>query len=121
MRCTWLAYAAVALFTASSAPADPARVEAAEAELRGDGWRVSVTLSHGDTGWEDYANGWRIEDADGTLLAERPLLHPHVHEQPFTRSLSGVVIPRGIERVYVRASTNADGWGAALFPLELPR
>ena len=27
-----------------------------------------VTLTHPDTGWDDYADGWRVEDADGTVL-----------------------------------------------------
>jgi hypothetical protein len=30
--------------------------------------RFDVTLTHPDTGWDDYADGWRVEDADGTVL-----------------------------------------------------
>ncbi|MEL7027071.1 MAG: hypothetical protein AAGO57_07585, partial [Pseudomonadota bacterium] len=70
-----------------------------------------VTLRHGDTGWDDYADGWRVELADGSVLGTRELLHPHVNEQPFTRSLSGVEIPDGTNEVFIRASTNVDGWG----------
>ncbi len=95
---------------ATSAMADPAVVENIKATPSGNDWRFDVTLSHGDTGWDDYADGWRVELEDGTVLATRVLLHPHVNEQPFTRSQSGISIPDRITTVYVRASTNADGW-----------
>ena len=45
------------------------------------------------------------------MLGERVLLHPHVDEQPFTRSLSGVTVPSGTEQVTVRAHDSVDGWG----------
>jgi hypothetical protein len=101
---------ALALSAAAPALADPARVVGAEASLGATGWTFHVTLEHGDTGWNDYADGWRIETPDGTILGERPLLHPHVEEQPFTRSLSGVAIPDSVTRVVIRARTNVDGW-----------
>lgn len=72
--------------------------------------RFDVTLSHPDTGWEDYADGWRIELADGTILGTRVLGHPHVTEQPFTRSQSGFAIPDGVLEVFVRTRCNVDGW-----------
>ena len=99
--------------------ADDAAIEAAEAWQSGNVWTFSVTLSHGDTGWDDYADGWRVVAADGTELGFRELLHPHVAEQPFTRSLSGVTIPDGITQVFIEARTNTDGWGAARFPVAL--
>ena len=80
---------------------------------------LSVTLRHGDTGWDDYADGWRVVAEDGTELGMRVLYHPHVEEQPFTRSLSGIAIPQDATRVFVEARTNADGWGAARFPVDL--
>jgi hypothetical protein len=102
-----------------AAQADPAVVEGATARATGAGWSFDVTLSHGDTGWNDYADGWRIEDVSGTVLGTRDLLHPHVDEQPFTRSLSGVTIPEGTETVYIRARTNVEGWGGTTLPLAL--
>ncbi len=51
------------------------------------GARLSVTLSHPDTGWAHYANAWQVFAPDGSEIAVRPLAHPHVEEQPFTRSL----------------------------------
>lgn len=102
-----------------AAGADPATIDAVEARQDGDTWRFSVTLSHGDTGWDDYADGWRIEALDGTILGTRELLHPHVTEQPFTRSLGGVAIPDGTTTVMVRASTNTGGWADDTVPFDL--
>ena len=107
------------LFLPAAALADDAVIEAAEARPSGGAWSFSVTLSHGDTGWDDYADGWRVVAADGTELGFRELLHPHVNEQPFTRSLGGVTIPDGTEEVFIEARTNADGWGAARYPVSL--
>ena len=100
--------------------ADPAVVERINASQNDSEWRFDVTLSHGDTGWDDYADGWRIELEDGKILGTRELLHPHVNEQPFTRSLSSVDIPANVATVYVRARTNVDGWGQAREAFDLP-
>ena len=104
-----------AILAAAPALADPAVIEAVEARPAGDGWTFSVTLSHGDTGWDDYSDGWRVVGEDGTVFGTRELLHPHENEQPFTRGLSNVEIPAGVERVYIEARTNVDGWGEARF------
>lgn len=82
-------------------------------------WRVDVTLEHADTGWDHYADGWEILDADGNRLAHRELLHPHVTEQPFTRALSGVVFPDGTRVVFVRAKCSVDGWSGQPTRVEL--
>ena len=71
--------------------------------------RFDVTLSHPDTGWDHYADGWRVELADGRVLGTRVLGHPHVSEQPFTRS-SQIDVPAGVTEVFIRASCNLDGW-----------
>jgi hypothetical protein len=70
--------------------------------------RMSVTLEHPDTGWNHYADGWRIEAEDGTVIGTRELLHPHVEEQPFTRSLTVNDLPDG--PLYIRAKCSVDGW-----------
>ena len=62
---------------------------------------------------------WRSDGTpDGTVLKPEPdspftrlLLHPHVNEQPFTRSQSGIVIPSGVTQVRVRAHDLVDGYG----------
>lgn len=99
-----------------SANADVVHVRAVEAE---DGsWTFHVTVEHPDTGWEDYADGWDVVTPDGQVLKPDPegeftrtLLHPHVDEQPFTRSQSGIVIPEGVTTVRVRAHDIVDGFG----------
>ena len=70
-----------------------------------------ASLLHEDTGWDHYANKWEIIDSSGKVLGTRILHHPHVDEQPFTRSLAGVAIPNGVNSVTIRAydSVHADG------------
>ncbi|SLN56077.1 hypothetical protein [Pseudooctadecabacter jejudonensis] len=93
------------LFLATPAFADAPVIE----DVTYSNGRFNVTLSHGDTGWDDYADGWRVELADGTVLGTRTLAHPHVDEQPFTRS-SNIAVPAGVDVVYVRASDSVGGW-----------
>ena len=76
------------------------------------------TLSHPDTGWDHYADGWRVELADGTVLGTRELAHPHVNEQPFARS-ARIMVPDGVTRVFIRARCNLDGWNAATVAFDL--
>ena len=109
-------YAIVLGLLAGPCLADAPVVE--EVSISGD--RVTVTLSHPDTGWDHYADGWEVLDADGNSLGFRELLHPHVTEQPFARSLSGVRIPEGARSVFVRSRCNVDGWSEALFEVQLP-
>ena len=109
----------LAILLATPAFADPAEIVSAEAAREGEAWRVTVTLRHAETGWDDYADGWRVW-ADGEVVGTRELLHPHVEEQPFTRSLEGVAIPEGAERVEVEASTSLEGWGGERVRLAMP-
>jgi hypothetical protein len=82
------------------------------AEEREDGaWLFDVTVRHEDTGWEHYADAWEVLSPDGSMLAKRVLAHPHVGEQPFTRSLSGIEIPPEYEQVLVRAHDLVHGYG----------
>ncbi len=101
---------ALLLAMASPAFADPVTIEDVRATGSDGKWRFDVTVSHPDTGWDHYADGWRVEDAEGNELGIRVLAHPHVNEQPFTRSLAGVVIPEGLDQVFIRARCNVDGW-----------
>lgn len=101
-------YALPFIFLAFPALADDPKIE----QVSYQGGRFSVTLTHADTGWDDYADGWRVELADGTVLGTRVLAHPHVDEQPFTRS-SSIDVPSSVSEVFIRASTTTDGWGSA--------
>jgi hypothetical protein len=111
---------AALLALAAPASADDARVVAAEATRGPDGWRFSVTVESADTGWEKYADGWEVSTPEGTRLGYRALLHPHVDEQPFTRSLAGVAVPADADAVTIRAHDSETGWGPE-FRLELDR
>ncbi len=82
------------------------------ARLQPDGtWTFEVTVQHEDTGWEHYADRWEVLTPEGEVLATRVLAHPHVDEQPFTRSQSGITIPEGVTQVRVRAHDLVDGYG----------
>ncbi len=101
--------------------AEEPTIEAVKATQAGDGtWRFDVTIRHPDTGWEHYADGWRVLDMDGNELGMRVLYHPHVDEQPFTRSLSGVAIPAGTRQVQVQARDLLEGWNKTTTIVDLP-
>ena len=100
--------------------AGPADIEKATAQKNSDGlYTFQVTVRHGDTGWNHYANRWDVVAPDGTVLGTRVLLHPHVDEQPFTRSLSGVEIPDGVTSVTIRGHDSVHKLGGAEIKVEL--
>ena len=80
-----------------------------------------VTVRHADAGWDHYANEWIVVAPDGTILGTRVLYHPHVNEQPFTRSLSGVKIPGNLQQVIVKAKDSKHGYGGVEQKVTLPR
>lgn len=82
-------------------------------------FRFEATVQHNDQGWDHYANRWEVLLPDGTVVATRVLAHPHTAE-PFTRSLSGVRLPEGTDRVLLRAHDSVHGYGGATFELTLP-
>ena len=79
-------------------------------EQSGDAWRVHTTLRHADSGWEHYADAWRVVNEKGDVLGTRTLHHPHENEQPFTRSLNSVFVPKGVSTVFVEAHDKVHGW-----------
>ncbi len=116
-----LTAAAGLVLCAEGALAGEADVLEAKVEPTGGGrYRFEVTVRHDDRGWEHYANRWEVVAPDGTLLATRVLRHPHVQEQPFTRSLGGVEVPDGLGRVVVRAHDLVHGLGGQEISVELP-
>lgn len=117
------ALAAVLLLVGSGvARAGEADVAAAEAVEESAGtWRFEVTVAHADEGWDHYADKWEVLAPDGRVLGTRVLLHPHVGEQPFTRSLGGVAIPAEVDRVILRAHDSVHGLGGAEVTVELAR
>ncbi len=83
-------------------------------------YRFEVAVEHADSGWDHYADKWEIVAPDGAVLSVRSLAHPHVDEQPFTRSLSGVEIPDGIDRVVIRAHDSVHKYGGREMNVDLP-
>jgi hypothetical protein len=90
-------------------------------QKRGGAYSVHVTLAHPDTGWDHYADGWEVRDEAGNSLGLRVLHHPHVEEQPFTRSLSGVEIPDGTQAVFIVPRCSVDGWAETATRVDVPR
>ncbi|NJN83448.1 MAG: hypothetical protein HC802_14950 [Caldilineaceae bacterium] len=82
-------------------------------------WTFDVTLAHPDTGWDDYADGWHVATPDQRILGTRILLHPHVGEQPFTRSLSSVRLGPDVDQVVIRSHDLVDGYGPQTVTLSL--
>ena len=111
-------YAIPLIFAAGLAQADPPQITDVSMQKSGASWRFSVTLEHPDTGWDHYADGWRVLGPDGTEIGYRKLLHPHVNEQPFTRSLSGIDIPEGATHLTIVPHDSVHGAGPA-YRLEL--
>lgn len=109
------------IFVASPALAGEADViDATATHLSGDEWRVSATIRHEDEGWHHYAKFFDVMAPDGRTLGTRVLHHPHVEEQPFTRSVT-VTIPTNITQVTVRAADSSHGTGGEEFVVELQR
>ncbi len=111
-----------ALLVGTHANAGEVDVVGVKAAKSGNGtYRFSVTLKHADTGWDHYADKWEVVGPDGNVLGKRVLAHPHVNEQPFTRSLSGVKIPAGVTKVTLRGGDKVHGTGGVEMTVELPK
>jgi hypothetical protein len=104
---------------APSAPGCADVVDATISEQDGT-FTIAATVSSADTGWDKYADTWEVRDMGGDVLGERVLTHPHESEQPFTRSLSGVVIPRDVAEVTIAARDSVAGFCGDVFVLEVP-
>ena len=118
---TWLLTVAAALCLSVHVHAGEAAITAVEINPAGDGvYQISVTLRHDDTGWDHYANRWDVLDENGNLLGSRELLHPHVNEQPFTRSLR-VKIPESVKMVTIVAADSVHGDNEETVTVEVPK
>ena len=87
----------------------------------GDKWVCETTLRHDDRGWDHYADAWRVVAASGKILGTRTLYHPHVDEQPFTRSLSGITIPAEARIIFIEAHDKVHGWSATRVEIDLTK
>lgn len=85
----------------------------------GDSFQVIATVKHADTGWKHYANAFEVLDMEDNILGTRVLYHPHVDEQPFTRSLR-VKIPASVKQIKVRAVDSVHGKGGKHLVVGVP-
>ncbi len=69
---------------------------------------MSATVRSADTGWDKYADAIVIRTPEGGTIGIRELTHPHVDEQPFTRSIT-LELPTSIGEIEVAASDSVDG------------
>ena len=111
MRMTLYLLGGAFVFAWIAAQAGDVEVVTVTFDKQGRTWTVNTTLRHADSGWDHYADAWQVVTADGSVLGTRTLYHPHVDEQPFTRSLSGMAIPDGTTVVFVEAHDKVHGWG----------
>jgi len=87
--------------------------------LGGGKFRINATLLHDDTGWDHYADRWDVLDEAGQVLGVRELAHPHVNEQPFTRSVS-VSIPESVKTITIQSNDSVHGGGGKTFSVDVP-
>lgn len=85
-----------------------------------DTFDFDVTISSPYDTPQRYADAFRVMNKDGTVYGERLLLHDHANEQPFTRDLYGVKIPRNIKVVVVQARDQKFGYGGKSIEVSLP-
>ena len=99
---------------------EPAVLDVQVAANPGGTYSFQVTVTHKDEGWSHYADAWDVLSENGRILATRTLYHPHVDEQPFTRSLARVAVPIGVKKVTVRARDSVHGFGKRTVTVTLP-
>ena len=111
----------LSMFVTGQAIAGDVEIVNTRFELQSPGsWHVSTTLKHADSGWDHYADAWRVVNEKGEDLGTRTLFHPHEHEQPFTRSHT-VHIPEGVTIVYVEAHDKVHGWAKQRVRVDLSK
>ncbi|MCK5648793.1 MAG: hypothetical protein KAI22_07930 [Gammaproteobacteria bacterium] len=110
------------LFVCLAADIFAGQVDVVDVDIQSKGdnqYRFDVTLQHNDTGWEHYANRWEILDSRGNILATRTLHHPHVEEQPFTRSLAAT-LPEHVKTIIIRGHDSVHQYDGREMKVPLP-
>lgn len=82
-------------------------------------FRFDVTVLHEGESHDHYVDRWEILTKQGEIIDVRELVHPHIDEQPFTRSLSHVTIPIGVRDVIVRAHDTVHGYAGQVETVHL--
>lgn len=96
-------------------------VVSVEVELEEFLYSFSITISSPYDSPGQYANGWRILDPDGEVLAETYLAYHHADEQPFTLTQGDVSInSHFVEEVTIEARDSINGYGGGAQTVTLP-
>ena len=85
-----------------------------------DTFNFSVTVTHDDSGWKHYADKWDVIGSQEFIHGTRTLYHPHVDEQPFTRSLTNVSVNSTVQEVSVRAHCSVHGYSGKTITVKVP-
>jgi hypothetical protein len=95
-------------------------IDASASQANDNTWMFAATVKSADTGWDRYADQWIVLDGESSsILGTRVLLHPHETEQPFTRSLTGVVVPISVDYVEIAARDSVAGFCGSNYTLSL--
>ncbi|TXR54563.1 hypothetical protein [Reinekea thalattae] len=105
----------LSIFTSSTLQAEQQfpDVVAVAVSSQGQTYRFDVTLSSPYDSANRYADAFRVMSLEGEVFGVRQLLHDHANEQPFTRSLSNVLIPQSITTVVIQGRDQKYGWGGS--------
>jgi len=120
MKSIYIFFAGLLLMSTAAYAGEADVIEVNVKRIAGDTYNFDVTVRHKDEGWKHYADKWDVISPGGTVLGTRILAHPHVDEQPFTRSLAGVKIPEDIDEVTVRAHDLVHGYGGKTVEVAVP-
>jgi len=123
IRANWILAGTAAFLIASATTSFAGEADVVDVKIRAQGattFRIDVTAAHADTGWDHYADKWDVLGPDGALLGTRVLHHPHVNEQPFTRSLT-VSIPVDVDTITLRAHDSVHKYGGSEMTVMVPR
>ena len=120
MKSAYIIFVCLLLMPTAAYAGEADVIEVKVRHTAGNSYNFDVTVRHADEGWEHFANKWEVMAPDETVLGTRVLAHPHVDEQPFTRSLSGVKIPENITEVTVRAHDLVHEYGGKTVTVKVP-
>jgi hypothetical protein len=121
MKLIYIFFTCLLLMSTAAYAGEADVIEVNVQRIADDIYNFDVTVRHTDDGWKHYADKWNVMAPDGTVLGTRILAHPHVDEQPFTRSLAGVKIPEDIDAVTFRAHDLVHGYGGKTVKVAVPR
>lgn len=116
-----MALASGAVFSAERPAQKYPDVIGATVQPRGaDVFDFDVTVSSPYDTPQRYADAFRAMGKEGKVYGERMLGHDHAGEQPFTRDLYRVPIPRGVRTVVIQARDKKYGYGGKTIEVMLP-